>query len=278
MEAKRTDRYTEEELEDEEYEELDEKKDKKNKNKTKTKRKTSHKTKKSKPKKKVVHKKEKSGSGFFTFFLIIVILVLIAVTGYLLYTSYYKEDSSSKTNSPKETEEKICEAKATKYNIESGLNKCEDSSNFKLIITGTKLAFDITRGSNNLYTINNVYYDNNPISTSLTGKTVTNKWELKTDGDANYLLIEVGDSNIFTVITSEGSIYNGTENTTYKLGFDVSYTRYTSLGLEDVNTCDYYEENNLSDEVLYTEGTLVYNNGQVTEEEENEVMAKDVCK
>lgn len=280
MEAKRTDRYTEEELEDEELEEEQEENKKNKRQKAKTKKKTSKKTKKSKPKKKVVNKnKEKKSSGLFTFFLIVVILVLIAVVAYLLYVSYYEEDNTNDSNNNQtETTNEMCEAKATKYNISSGLNKCSDSAEFNLTITGTDLSFDITRNSNDSYTINTVYYDKNPISTSLSGLTVNNEWDLKTDGEANYLLVGTGDSTVFTVINSNGSIYNGTENTVYELGSDVTYTRYTILGLEEVNTCDYYKENNQLDAELWTEGALTYENGQINENDDKTIIAEDVCK
>lgn len=56
----------------------------------------------------------------------------------------------------------------------------------------------------------------------------------------------------------------------------ISYTTYVNQE-KSIKTCEYYEKNNLLESPLWIKGTLSYENGQIKENEE-EILAKDVCK
>ena len=277
---------------DEEYEEKQEK-DKKDRKNKRVKGKKYHSTKKTtkksrgrRPKTKVVYKNNDNNthSGFLSFLLFLIILVLLAVIAYLVYVNYYDKDKNSKqthsTTTNNNTEE-MCEANTTKYTLSSGLNKCSDSTQFKLNVVGTDLTFDISRTSNAElpYMINTIYYNDEVVSnTGITGLSLSDNWDIKTDGNVIYLLIINPDTNILTVIDIGQEIYNDNSNTEYKLSSDVTYTKYTSLGLNGIDTCENYEANNQLEEEMWTKGKLVYENGIITEEDEETVTAGDVCK
>ncbi len=284
------DEFEEEALEEyETEEENDNKKDKKNKkNKTKKSRKTKKSTKKSRgrDKKKVVYRNsdENTKSGCLSFLLFLIIIALLAVIAYLIYVNYYEEDNNSNasdtSNSESESSE-MCEANTTKFTISSGLSKCSDSTEFKLTVSGTSLSFDITRTGNEdtPYIINSVYYDDVLVSnTGITGISVSDQWELKTDGDVIYLLIINPSSNILTIIDNGQVIYSDNSNTEYNLSNEVTYTKYTELGLMDIDTCENYEANNQLEAEMWTTGKLVYSNGTITAEDEEVINAADVCK
>ena len=166
--------YNYDELEEEIEEDLEETDNRKNKDnnkrnktnkKTKRKKVVKNKTKKQKPKTKVVYKEKEKGSGCLLFILILIILGLLAVIGYLVYVNYYEpEENIENTQAQKDTTEKICEAKATKFSISSGLKKCSEYNQFKLIINGTNLSFDINRTTDQKYIINSIYYKNQKIN------------------------------------------------------------------------------------------------------------------
>ena len=275
------------EFDDEEDEEEENKKDKKSKSKKvhKTK-KVTKKSRGRRPKKKVVYKNSDNNthSGFFSFILFLIIVVLLGVIAYLIYVNYYEKDESGESKavtSDNNESKEMCEANTTKYTLSSGLNKCSDSAEFKLNVRGTDLSFDILRTSDdNLpYIINTIYYDGNPVSnTLLTSTKVSNDWSIKTDGKVIYLLITNPESNILTVIDNGKVIYTDNSNTEYKLSMPVTYTKYTTLGLNDIDTCENYEANNELDAELWTKGKLVYENGTITDEVTNTVTAKEVCK
>lgn len=274
----------EETLEDEDIEkkQKDTKKKTKNKKSKKTKRKTKvkNKTKKEKPKTKVVYKEKEKGSGCLLFILILIILGLLAVIGYLVYINYYEQESTpEKDSNTNITTEKICEAKATKFSISSGLNKCSDKNNFKLKIIGTDLSFDVTRTNDNRFIINNVYYKNKQVNAGkLIGKKLDDKWQLKDKDNILYFLVQEDEDNqILTVIDNGEIIYQNSE-VEYNLNSGISYIKYTALGLQELNTCEYYETSNLLDSTMWTKGDLVYENGQIIEKEDEVVTAKDVCK
>lgn len=280
-----------EEYEDEEEQDKDQKKKDKNNKRGKNKktRKTKKSTKKSRgnrTKKKIVYKNNDNNthSGFFSFVLFLIIVVLLGVIAYLVYVNYYEEDNNgngkSTTINNNETEE-MCKANTTKYTLSSGLNKCSDSTEFKLNVVGTDLSFDITRTSNEElpYIINTVYYNDNPVNnTGITGISVSNDWDIKTDGNVIYLLIKNPDSNILTVIDNGQGIYHDNSSTEYKLSSDVTYTKYTDLGLKDIDTCENYEANSELESEMWTKGKLVYENGTIIEKDDETVTAEDVCK
>ncbi len=257
------------------------KKDKRHKKSKKTKRKkiVKNKTKKKRPKTKVVYKEKEKGSGCLIFILILIILGLIAVIGYLVYVNYYKqEDTNNNTPKQPETTEKICEAKATKFNISSGLKKCSGQNNFKLIISGTDLSFDITRTNDNKYIINSIYYKNQKINgNKIIGIKLDENFQLKEKDNVMYLLVQNNDNQVLTIIDNGKVIYQNSEGE-YKLTSDITYKKYTNLGLEDINTCEYYETNNLLDSEMWSSGKLVYENGAIIEKDDEVVTAKDVCK
>ncbi len=280
--------YNDYENEYEEYnKELDEKENRQNPKKTKikktkTKKITKYKTKKQKPKTKIVYKDKKSSSGLLTFFLIMIILGLLAVIGYLVYINYYEKEELQNNNITNEqTVEKICEATASKYNISSGLKKCSNNKQFKLTIKNTNLLFDITRTTNNQYIINNIYYKENKINASkIIGVHITDQWELKEKDNIYYLLVQKEDSEdsqILIAIKDGNVLYQGND-AVYNLTSDINYTKYTKLGLEEINTCEYYESNNLLESEMWAKGELVYENGQIVEKQEETITANDVCK
>ena len=282
------DQYDNYDENNETMENIDENNEKTPKNKTKNKK--IHKTKKivkksrgRKPKKKVVYKNKQENSGCFTFFLLLIIMALLGIIIYLIYTNYYEENNKSIKNNSIDIkeEEKICEAKTTKYNISNGLSKCSDSQEFKLSVVGTDLTFVIARTNDDKtpYIINNIY-DNDVViaNTNLTGINVSDNWQLKTKDNLFYLLIENPANNLLTIIDNGKVIYSDNSNTEYKLGFDITYTKYTSLGLENIASCAYYEENNTLNEELWAKGTLTYKNGKIIDEITEIITAEDVCK
>lgn len=281
--------YNYEELEEEieeDLEEIDNRKNKDNNKRNKTNKKTKrkkvvkNKTKKQKPKTKVVYKEKEKGSGCLLFILILIILGLLAVIGYLVYVNYYEpKENIENTPNQKETNENICEAKATKFSISSGLKKCSDQNNFKLKIIGTDLSFDVTRTNDDRYMITNIYYKNQKISAGkIIGKKLDDKWQLKDKDNIIYLLVQEDNNNqILTVLDNSKIIYQNS-GVEYNLNSGISYTKYTTLGLEEVNTCEYYETNNLLDSTMWTKGDLVYENGKIIEKENEIVTAKDICK
>ena len=93
-----------------------------------------------------------------------------------------------------------------------------------------------------------------------------------------YLLIENPANNLLTIIDNGKVIYSDNSNTEYKLGSDITYTKYTSLGLENIASCAYYEENNTLNEELWAKGTLTYKNGKIIDEITEIITAEDVCK
>ena len=287
------DEYDEEEYEYEDDEEQDKDKNKKDKKNKRAKNRKSRKTKKStkksrggRTKKKIVYRNNDNNtrSGFFSFLLFLIIVALLGVIAYLVYVNYYEEDDSTNSNTTSEngsTSEEMCEANATKYTLSSGLNKCSDSTEFKLNVIGADLSFDISRTSNEElpYIINTVYYNESPVSgTGITGISVSNDWDIKTDGDLVYLLITNPESNIITVIDNGQAIYNDNSNTEYKLSSDVTYTKYTELGLADIDTCENYEANGELEAEMWTKGKLVYENGTITESIDETITAADICK
>jgi len=252
----------------------------KNKKSTKIKRKTVVKTKKEKPKTKIVYKEKEKGSGCLSVILILIILGLLAVIAYLVYTNYYeKEDNTDNIQTKTEETEKICEAKATKFNISSGLKKCSDKEQFKLLITSTNLSFDMTRTSDKNYIINSIYYKDKKIETNkIIGIQLKDDWQLKEKDNLIYLLVQKEDDTQIITVIDNGKIIYQNSDAEYKLNSNVIYTKYTKLGLENVNTCEYYETNNLLDSEMWTSGELIYENGVITEKESEVVTAKDICK
>lgn len=273
---------------DEELEETKEvSKDKKSKpKKVKKTKKVTKKQKSKTPKQKIVYKyrDKKSHSGIWLFLLTLIILALLAVIGYLIYVNYYmpEESPNNPNNKTDDQSEKICTSKASKYNISSGLAKCSNDDNFKLVIYTTDLSFDIARTNDeNLpYIIKQVYYKENPINTKITGMKVNENWKMKTEDDVIYLLLEQGSSNGMQslIVFKEGNVIYSGNNANYKLTSDVTYTKYTSLGLEEIATCDVYEEKGTLESELWTEGKLIYKDGTITEEPKETVLAKDACK
>ncbi len=267
----------------EEYEKDIEEKGQDKKEKPKTKKKTKRKkvrktkTKTKKGKNKVVYKNKRS--PLFTFILILIILGLLAVIGYLVYENYYnKEEKASTTESKNEDAEAICEAKTTTFSISLGLKKCSDQQKFKLIVTNTNLSFDITRINDNKYIINAVYYKDDLINASkIIGIQIDDNWKLKTKDGIIYLLVQNEENQILIAIDNGNIIYQSS-GLEYNLSSDITYIKYTDLGLEEINTCDYYETNNLLESEMWTKGELVYENGSVTETDDEVVLAQDVCK
>ncbi len=273
--------YEEEYNEDEKENKQKQPKSKKSK-RTKTKKVIKHKTKKQKPKTKIVYKDKKSGSGLLNFFLIIIILGLLAVIGYLVYINYYEKEEPQNTNMQNEqTIEKDCEATATKYSIASGLKKCSNENNFKLIIKSTNLSFDITRTEDNKYIINNIYYKENKVDANkIIGIKITDNWKLKEKDNIYYLLVQKDNdknSQILIAIKDDNVLYQGND-AEYNLSSDINYTKYTQLGLEEIYTCEYYETNNLLENKMWTKGELIYENGKIIEKAEEVITANDVCK
>ncbi len=262
-------------------------KDKKSKpKKVKKTKKVTKKAKTKRPKQKVVYKyrDKKSHSGIWLFLLILIIFALLAIIGYLIYVNYYmpEENSNNFSNKSNDQTEKICTSKASKYNISSGLAKCSNYDNFKLVIYATDLSFDIVRTEDERlpYIIKNVYYKDSLINTPITGIKVNENWKMKTADDIIYLLLEKGSSKGMQelIVLKEGEvIYNG-GNANYKLTNNVTYTKYTSLGLMEIDTCDNYQTNGTLESELWTEGKLIYENETIREEDGEIVLAKDVCK
>lgn len=280
--------YTDEELE--EYEQEKQRKEKQNKAK-----KSSHKTKKivkksknKKPKQKVVYKyrdNKKSHSGIWIFLLLLVIIVLIGVIGYLLYIQKNENETNLNPTIPSQKEDKVCEAKASTLNIASGLNKCADSTNFKLILAGNGLSFDITRTNDNNfpYLISTIYYNDQKVNLSgsvINGLKVTNDWQIKANGGIIYLKItqsKENGSDILVAFEDGKIIYSNKGNIDYNLSSALTYTKYTDLGLKKIETCENYEADNNLEKEMWTKGTLEYENGKITEIKKETIIAKDVC-
>lgn len=255
------------------------KKDKKTK-KTKKRKVVKNKTKKEKPKTKVVYKEKEKSSGCLSFILVLIILGLLGVIGYLVYVNYYEpEENIENPQTQKDTTEKMCEAKATKFSISSGLKKCSEYNQFKLTINGTNLSFDITRTTDQKYIINSIYYKNQKINVNkIIGIKLDENFQLKEKDNIIYLLVQSDENHQFLTVIDNGNVIYQNSGSEYKLSSDITYTKYTELGIEDINTCEYYETNNLLDSEMWTRGELVYENGNIIEKQNEVVTAKDVCK
>ena len=284
------DEFDDEDTEEYNEENKDNKKRDKQRKKTKTKRsnktkKVAKKSRRGKDKTKVIYRNNDTNthSGFFSFLLFLIIVVLLGVIAYLVYVNYYEEDNKNTNNndsSINNESEEMCEARTTKYTLKSGLNKCSDSTKFKLNVIGTDLSFDITRTGNEElpYIIDAIYYNDNLVSTSIAGISLSDEWNIKTDGKLIYILITNPDTNILTIIDNGTVIYNDNSSTEYKLGSDVTYTKYTDLGRKEIDTCENYEANNQLEAEMWTKGKLVYENGVITENDEDIITAEDICK
>lgn len=281
--------YNYDELEEEIEEDLEETDNRKNKDnnkrnktnkKTKRKKVVKNKTKKQKPKTKVVYKEKEKGSGCLLFILILIILGLLGAIGYLVYVNYYEpEENIENTQAQKDTTEKICEAKATKFSISSGLKKCSEYNQFKLIINGTNLSFDINRTTDQKYIINSIYYKNQKINVNkIIGIKLDENFQLKEKDNIIYLLVQSDENHQFLTVIDNGNVIYQNSGSEYKLSSDITYTKYTELGIENINTCEYYETNNLLDSEMWTRGELVYENGNIIEKQNEVVTAKDICK
>lgn len=280
---------TEEELEEQEKEEKNQdkkgKKDRRKSNKKSSKhKKVVKKGRNKRPKKQVVYKeKDNSHSGILIFFLLLIVIGLAAILAYLYYT---KDDPSNPinqmTNNKVNEEAKVCEATGMSSNVSSLLLQC-DGSEFTMNLTDLNLSFDIENiGGEFSYKINNIYYDGKKVSlwgSKLNDVTVNNNWQIKTDSDLIYLLFKTSNdkgTDELIVLENGDIIYEGLDNTDYVLGSEVTYTTYTDLGLEEIDTCTNYEHNNESDEIVWEKGVLTYGDG-IAENITEEVKASDVC-
>lgn len=292
---KNYDDYYDDELAEEELEKQEEEGKKQDKNDKKNRRKSNKKSSKHKkvvkkeknkrPKKQVVYKeKDNSHSGILIFFLLLIVIGLAAILAYLYYTKDDPDNPINQmTNSDTNEELKTCEATGISSNVASTLLQCEGSE-FTMSLTDLNLSFDIENvGGEFPYKINNIYYDLKKVSlwgSKLNDVKVNNNWQIKTDGDLIYLLFKTSNdkgTDVLIVLENGEIIYEGLDNTDYVLGSEVTYTTYTDLGLEEIDTCTNYENNNESDEIVWEKGELIYNNGNIEENKIEEVKAGNVC-